>query len=112
MLPTEDLFVYLYLIRQKVIGALVDSGITVADSKAFLGHDRAVILQLQAQRGTPRARRLTAARVISALRGAGLDQPMRRAIPPRTWRATLQTVTRRWFSRSSSGESLLAKAVH
>lgn len=59
------------LTRQKVIGALVDSGITVAESNVFLGHDRTVILQLQAS-GPPRVRRVTAAKVINALRKAGL----------------------------------------
>jgi hypothetical protein len=54
------------VIRQRVAGALLDAGITAADTKVFLGHERTVILQL-APVGGPQVRRRTAARVIAAL---------------------------------------------
>jgi hypothetical protein len=59
------------LIRQRVTSALLDAGITVADTKVFLSHGRTVILQL-APHGGPQARRRTAAKVIAALASAGL----------------------------------------
>jgi hypothetical protein len=59
------------LVRQRVTSALLDAGITVADTKVFLGHEHTVILQL-APHGSPQTRRRTAARVISALASAGL----------------------------------------
>jgi hypothetical protein len=57
--------------RQKLIGALVDSGVTVAESKVSVGEDRRLMLQLQVS-GSPGARRIVAARVIVALHDAGL----------------------------------------
>jgi hypothetical protein len=59
------------LMRQRVASALLDAGITVADTRVFLGHERTVILQLAAN-GSPPARRRAAAKVIAALSSAGL----------------------------------------
>jgi hypothetical protein len=54
------------LIRQRVTSALLDAGITVAETKVFIGHERTVILQLEAH-GGPQARRRAASKVIAAL---------------------------------------------
>lgn len=49
------------------MSALLSAGLTVADTKIFLGPDRTLILQLASQ-GSPKARRRAAARVIAALK--------------------------------------------
>ena len=54
------------LIRQRVASALLEAGITAADTKVFIGQECAVILQF-APPGGPQVRRRTAARVIAAL---------------------------------------------
>jgi hypothetical protein len=59
------------LIRQRMASALLDAGITVADTRVFIGRERTVILQL-APLGGPQARRRTAGRVIAALSSAAL----------------------------------------
>lgn len=59
------------LTRQKLIGALVDSGVTVAESNVFVSEDSVLMLQLQVS-GSPAARRVVAARVLAALHDAGL----------------------------------------
>lgn len=59
------------LLRQRVTSALIDAGITVADTRVFLGHERTVVLQL-VPHGSPPARRRTAGRVVAALTSAGL----------------------------------------
>lgn len=57
--------------RERVTSALIDAGITVADSRVFLGSERNVILQL-APKGPSYTRRKVAVRVIEALNSAGL----------------------------------------
>ena len=60
------------LVRQRVTSALLDAGLTAADTQVFLGQERTVILQLAAH-GSPQVRQRTAARVIAALSSAGLS---------------------------------------
>lgn len=57
--------------RERVTSALLDAGLTVADAKVFLGHERTVILQIDSP-GPLQSRRKVAARVIQALNSAGL----------------------------------------
>jgi hypothetical protein len=59
------------LVRQRVTSALLDAGITAAETDVFLGQERTVILQLAAH-GSPQVRQRTAARVVAALSSVGL----------------------------------------
>jgi hypothetical protein len=59
------------LVRTRVTSALLDAGITAADTEVFLGQERTVILQLAAH-GSPQVRQRTAARVVAALGSVGL----------------------------------------
>ena len=59
------------VMRQRVTSALLDAGITAAETRVFLGHDPVVILQLSVT-GSPAGRRHAAAKVIAALHVAGL----------------------------------------
>src|SRR5260370_32853341 len=59
------------LVRQRVTSAVLDAGITAADTEVFLGQERTVILHLAAH-GSPQVRQRTAARVVSALSSVGL----------------------------------------
>ena len=56
---------------ERVTSALLDAGLTVADARVFLGHERTVILQIDSP-GPLQSRRKVAARVIQALNSAGL----------------------------------------
>jgi len=58
------------LMRKRVTSALLDAGLTMADSKVWLGQERTVVLQLEAHGSAP-VRRRCAARVIAALGSAG-----------------------------------------
>lgn len=61
------------LMRQRVIGALIDSGITVADVRVFMAEDGDgdVVVQF-ARRGSHAMRRRIAATTVATLRAAGL----------------------------------------
>ncbi len=60
------------LMRQRVTSALLDAGITAADTRVFMGGDgRAVTLQLITD-GSSELRRRFAAKVVAALNSAGL----------------------------------------
>jgi hypothetical protein len=58
--------------RERVTSALLDAGLTVADARVWLGHDRTVILQVDGG-GSPKARLRAAGKIIAALAKAGLD---------------------------------------
>jgi hypothetical protein len=60
------------LLRQRTIAAILDSGLTIRDTRVFLGDDPVIIIQLAAE-GTDSARKAAAAKLINSFRESGLD---------------------------------------